>query len=111
MSTSDPIYAVCDREFGERCKTKEMASSAKKASEVVSMLDLKPHAEGGFYLETFRDSSVTLSRSQLPSQCKQTHQNLHLSPFPHIIRKKKKFLYIKVVCSYKHLDLGFLCSL
>ncbi|KAK9099565.1 hypothetical protein Syun_026610 [Stephania yunnanensis] len=29
-----------------------------KASEVVALLNLKPHPEGGFYSETFRDFSV-----------------------------------------------------
>ncbi|XP_042406009.1 uncharacterized protein LOC121996211 [Zingiber officinale] len=47
-----------------------MASLAKKASELVEMLDLKIHPEGGFYTETFRDFSVTLSKSQLPPQYK-----------------------------------------
>lgn len=47
-----------------------MASSTPKASEVVFSLNLKAHPEGGFYSETFRDSSITLSRSQLPSQYK-----------------------------------------
>ncbi|XXG53451.1 hypothetical protein AAC387_Pa03g1538 [Persea americana] len=56
---------------GERRKRrKEMASSTPKASEVVSSLNLKAHPEGGFYSETFRDSSITLFRSQLPSQYK-----------------------------------------
>ncbi|KAG6495332.1 hypothetical protein ZIOFF_043135 [Zingiber officinale] len=45
-----------------------MVSLAKKASELVEMLDLKIHPEGGFYTETFRDFSVTLSKSQLPPQ-------------------------------------------
>lgn len=40
-----------------------MASS----SEIVKKLNLQPHPEGGFYWETFRDASVTLSTSQLPS--------------------------------------------
>jgi predicted cupin superfamily sugar epimerase len=42
----------------------------KKASEVVALLDLKPHVEGGFYAETFRDSSISLSTHQLPPQYK-----------------------------------------
>ncbi|KAJ1701441.1 hypothetical protein LUZ63_001220 [Rhynchospora breviuscula] len=42
----------------------------KKSSEVVALLDLKPHVEGGFFTETFRDSSITLSTSQLPPQYK-----------------------------------------
>ncbi|KAF5743032.1 hypothetical protein HS088_TW09G01094 [Tripterygium wilfordii] len=40
------------------------------ASEIVTKLDLKPHPEGGFYSETFRDTSVILSRSQLPPEYK-----------------------------------------
>ncbi|XP_074559445.1 uncharacterized protein LOC141815394 [Curcuma longa] len=47
-----------------------MASLAKKASELVEILDLKIHPEGGFYTETFRDFSVTLSKSLLPPQYK-----------------------------------------
>lgn len=39
------------------------------ASQVVAMLDLKAHPEGGFYSETFRDDSVVLTKSQLPPQC------------------------------------------
>ncbi|XP_065849962.1 uncharacterized protein [Euphorbia lathyris] len=39
-------------------------------SEMVKKLDLQPHPEGGFYSETFRDGSVTLSTSQLPPEYK-----------------------------------------
>ncbi|KAM0949204.1 hypothetical protein DsansV1_C06g0067791 [Dioscorea sansibarensis] len=45
-------------------------ASTKKASEIVALLDLKPHPEGGFYSETFRDFSINLSKSQLPPQYK-----------------------------------------
>ena len=35
------------------------------ASDIIASLDLKPHAEGGYYRETFRDSSVdTVGRSR-----------------------------------------------
>ncbi|KAG0499671.1 hypothetical protein HPP92_004362 [Vanilla planifolia] len=44
--------------------------STRKASEIATLLDLKPHPEGGFYSETFRDRSVFLSKSQLPTQYK-----------------------------------------
>uniref|UniRef100_A0A9I9DAF1 DUF985 domain-containing protein n=1 Tax=Cucumis melo TaxID=3656 RepID=A0A9I9DAF1_CUCME len=40
------------------------------ASQIVAKLNLKPHPEGGFYSETFRDYSVHLSKSQLPSEYK-----------------------------------------
>ncbi|KAH9652782.1 actin 1 [Citrus sinensis] len=40
------------------------------ASEISAKLNLKPHVEGGFYTETFRDASVFLSKSQLPSEYK-----------------------------------------
>ncbi|CAA0836855.1 Unknown protein [Striga hermonthica] len=40
------------------------------ASKIVAKLNLKPHPEGGFYAETFRDTSVHLSRSHLPPQYK-----------------------------------------
>jgi hypothetical protein len=46
-----------------------MASEEMTATEVAALLDLKPHPEGGFYAETFRDGSVTLSTAQLPPQC------------------------------------------
>ncbi|KAJ3695773.1 hypothetical protein LUZ60_001150 [Juncus effusus] len=38
---------------------------SNKASEIVEILDLKPHPHGGFYAETFRDPSIILSQSQL----------------------------------------------
>lgn len=44
--------------------------SVKKASEIVALLDLKPHPEGGFYNESFRDSSIVLRKAQLPSHYK-----------------------------------------
>lgn len=40
------------------------------ASGIVAKLNLTPHPEGGFYAETFRDSSIVLSKSQLPHECK-----------------------------------------
>ncbi|KAG7021984.1 hypothetical protein SDJN02_15713, partial [Cucurbita argyrosperma subsp. argyrosperma] len=40
------------------------------ASEIVAKLNLKPHPEGGFYSETFRDKSVHLSKSHLPPEYK-----------------------------------------
>ncbi|CAH1432071.1 unnamed protein product [Lactuca virosa] len=43
---------------------------APTASEVVGKLNLKPHPEGGFFSETFRDTSITLSTSQLPPEYK-----------------------------------------
>ncbi|KAJ9184206.1 hypothetical protein P3X46_007971 [Hevea brasiliensis] len=39
-------------------------------SELVKKLNLQPHPEGGFFCETFRDASVSLSTSQLPSRYK-----------------------------------------
>ncbi|XP_047307680.1 uncharacterized protein LOC124911268 [Impatiens glandulifera] len=44
--------------------------SSPSASEIVAKLNLKPHPEGGFYSETFRDASVVLSKSILPSRYK-----------------------------------------
>ncbi|KAK6944721.1 Cupin domain of unknown function DUF985 [Dillenia turbinata] len=44
--------------------------SSCKTSEIVERLNLKPHQEGGFYAETFRDSSVFLPKSLLPSSYK-----------------------------------------
>jgi uncharacterized protein len=46
-----------------------MATGEMTASEVAALLDLKPHPEGGYYAETFRDGSVSLTTSQLPPQC------------------------------------------
>ncbi|XP_020110151.1 uncharacterized protein LOC109725988 [Ananas comosus] len=49
-----------------------MGSSAntKTSSEIASLLDLKPHPEGGFFAETFRDFSITLPKSLLPPHYK-----------------------------------------
>ncbi|XP_071699375.1 uncharacterized protein [Rutidosis leptorrhynchoides] len=38
------------------------------ASEIITKLNLMPNAEGGFFTETFRDYSVNLTTSQLPSR-------------------------------------------
>jgi hypothetical protein len=46
-----------------------MATGEMTASVVAALLDLKPHPEGGYYAETFRDGSVSLTTSQLPPQC------------------------------------------
>ncbi|MBA0865118.1 hypothetical protein Goshw_009214 [Gossypium schwendimanii] len=40
------------------------------ASEIATKLNLASHPEGGFFSETFRDSSVMLSTSQLPPRYK-----------------------------------------
>ncbi|KAL9399246.1 hypothetical protein Peur_008207 [Populus x canadensis] len=40
------------------------------SSEIVNKLNLQPHPEGGFYSETFRDTSIVLSSPQLPSEYK-----------------------------------------
>ncbi|CAN6699123.1 unnamed protein product [Malus baccata var. baccata] len=40
------------------------------ASEIVAKLKLNPHPEGGFYFETFRDTSIALPLCQLPPDCK-----------------------------------------
>ncbi|PIN00744.1 hypothetical protein CDL12_26751 [Handroanthus impetiginosus] len=47
-----------------------MASGTATTSEIVAKLNLKPHPEGGFYSETFRDTSIILSKSHLPPQYK-----------------------------------------
>lgn len=52
-----------------RGRAGEMASEEMTATEVAALLDLKPHPEGGFYTETFRDGSITLTTSQLPPHC------------------------------------------
>ncbi|KNA06405.1 hypothetical protein SOVF_181340 [Spinacia oleracea] len=40
------------------------------SSDIVKKLNLQVHVEGGFFIETFRDHSVSLSKSQLPPQYK-----------------------------------------
>ncbi|KMT03396.1 hypothetical protein BVRB_8g190840 [Beta vulgaris subsp. vulgaris] len=40
-----------------------------KVSEIVDKLNLQSHPDGGFYVETMRDNSITLSKSLLPPQC------------------------------------------
>ncbi|KAB2633964.1 hypothetical protein D8674_036606 [Pyrus ussuriensis x Pyrus communis] len=40
------------------------------ASEIVAKLKLNPHPEGGFYFETFRDTSIALPLCQLPPDYK-----------------------------------------
>lgn len=78
------IHQICYKSKGELSVTLPVPSLAsamefsKKASEIVATLDLKPHPEGGFYSETFRDPSISLSRSQLPPSCT---LSLPLSPF------------------------------
>ncbi|KAI3447231.1 hypothetical protein Pfo_003896 [Paulownia fortunei] len=47
-----------------------MASRTATKSGIVAKLNLKPHPEGGFYSETFRDTSIILSKSHLPTQYK-----------------------------------------
>ncbi|KAK3438655.1 hypothetical protein EUGRSUZ_C03305 [Eucalyptus grandis] len=44
--------------------------SAATTSRIVEKLKLTPHPEGGFFSETFRDTSIHLSRSQLPPHYK-----------------------------------------
>ncbi|XP_076927371.1 uncharacterized protein LOC143590907 [Bidens hawaiensis] len=39
-------------------------------SEIIAKLSLAPNPEGGFFTETFRDTSINLSTSQLPSRFK-----------------------------------------
>ncbi|KAG8376237.1 hypothetical protein BUALT_Bualt09G0042200 [Buddleja alternifolia] len=47
-----------------------MASRRATKSDLVAKLNLKPHTEGGYYCETFRDNSIILSKTHLPSHCK-----------------------------------------
>jgi predicted cupin superfamily sugar epimerase len=49
------------------------SSEKKTAAEVVAMLDLQRHPDGGFILETFRDPSISLPKSALPPRCKLGH--------------------------------------
>ncbi|XP_031490338.1 uncharacterized protein LOC116257582 isoform X2 [Nymphaea colorata] len=43
---------------------------SRRASEIVSLLHLQPHPEGGYFAETFRDSSIRLQTSSLPPEFK-----------------------------------------
>uniref|UniRef100_A0A0E0L8Y9 DUF985 domain-containing protein n=1 Tax=Oryza punctata TaxID=4537 RepID=A0A0E0L8Y9_ORYPU len=55
---------------GEK-KSMALTSAEKKtAAEIVAMLDLQRHPDGGFYLETFRDPSISLPKSALPPRYK-----------------------------------------
>ncbi|KAI4377484.1 hypothetical protein MLD38_015098 [Melastoma candidum] len=45
-------------------------ASTPTSSQIVAKLGLTQHPEGGFYNEAFRDSSIILSRSQLPPHYK-----------------------------------------
>ncbi|XP_058080104.1 uncharacterized protein LOC131228230 [Magnolia sinica] len=44
--------------------------SSRRTEEIVAALNLQRHPNGGFYSETLRDSSITLSKSLLPPQYK-----------------------------------------
>ncbi|KAI4344627.1 hypothetical protein L6164_011831 [Bauhinia variegata] len=46
------------------------ASLSLTSSEVIAKLNLQPNPEGGYYVETFRDDSVHLEKSQLPPEYK-----------------------------------------
>lgn len=50
----------------------ELSSTEEKktAAEIVAALDLQRHPDGGFYLETFRDPSISPPKSALPPRCK-----------------------------------------
>lgn len=66
----------------ELLKEKKVKVRMVTASEIAAKLNLKPHPEGGFYAETFRDPSIILSKSQLPPQCKSfTQFKSYLSTF------------------------------
>ncbi|KAH9300607.1 hypothetical protein KI387_012190 [Taxus chinensis] len=43
---------------------------ALTSQQIRSLLELQPHQEGGYFKETFRDASVTLTKSNLPPQYK-----------------------------------------
>jgi Cupin superfamily (DUF985) len=80
-------FAVCS--YG-------LMDSLKKASEIVATLDLKAHPDGGFYAETFRDPSISLSKSQLPPRC-----TLSLSVFSFRISFFfDQLLELRVLCSF-----------
>ncbi len=44
--------------MADDCGDKSLEVSGLTTEEVVSLLDLKPHPEGGFYRETFRDGAT-----------------------------------------------------
>ncbi|XP_051149210.1 uncharacterized protein LOC127263931 isoform X6 [Andrographis paniculata] len=47
-----------------------MASTTVTKSAIIAKLNLKPNPEGGLYSETFRDTSIILSKTHLPAQYK-----------------------------------------
>ena len=49
----------------DRISLATMAASLTIA-DIVKRLNMLPHPEGGFFVETFRDDSVTLSLDNLP---------------------------------------------
>lgn len=51
------------------------------ASEIAAKLDLVPNPEGGLYTETFRDTSIFLSKPQLPPHCNNQMPSFSLSLF------------------------------
>ncbi|KAL0345005.1 UNVERIFIED_CONTAM: hypothetical protein Sradi_4331800 [Sesamum radiatum] len=79
-----------------------MASRTPTKSEIVAKLNLKPHPEGGYYCETFRDNSIVLSKSHLPPQYKVDRPvstsiyfllpSGSVSPPPHSMCRKLAFL-------------------
>ena len=54
-------------------------ASPPTISDLVSRLKLQPHPEGGFFAETFRDTSCGLPLEALPKGCKLP--SLHTIPF------------------------------
>ncbi|GAA0167817.1 hypothetical protein Leryth_023619 [Lithospermum erythrorhizon] len=48
----------------------DSTSPEATTSKLITKLNLQPNPEGGFYSETFRDNSVFLSKSHLPSHYK-----------------------------------------
>lgn len=65
----------------EDCRKNESEKVEMKTSELVAKLNLTPHPEGGFYSETFRDDSVTITTAHLPPQCKKHQKFINFLSF------------------------------
>lgn len=92
------------------CAEKGMGSRKMKASEIATLLALKPHPDGGFYLETFRDFCITLPKSQLPPHCKHISLRYYLLGAWKILLKKLIFSHILIALLILLLDPLYLIS-
>ena len=70
-------------------------------SELIKVMELEPHVEGGYYKETFRDTDVMLAADSLPANCKSC---LPMSSYAHhvcILFVKFSIRAFEIFCSSK----------